>query len=199
MKDMFLTVLKFLTAVLLLPVVMGITYAFQGEVLRIEAAVYHSFLIGMVSYVIMRFFVYDFSALYAFGQGITTTIFRFFKPFGSAAPFVLPIYTIAIAILYWIFSLIGNMEGEWQQMFLFLLSFTFTMHIVMTAQELYNKDSSAGKPDYFFGMSLVYIVDLFFIALLLNLTLADFSFLRFFLALTGTSFDIYKAVFCQLF
>lgn len=199
MKEFLLTGLKFTIAVVLLPVVMGITYAFQGELATFEPTIRQTMFEGMVTYVIMRFFIYDFNAVYTFGQGLVTSVFQFLKPLVNVAPYVLPTYTIILSILYGILSLLGKMEGEWQRLFLFLLAFTFTMHIVLTAQDLYNKDSAAGKPDYFFGMSLVYIIDLFFTALLLNLTVAGFAFTHFFLALTGTSFDIYKGVFHQLF
>jgi hypothetical protein len=127
------------------------------------------------------------------------TVFQFLKPLVNFAPYVLPIYTLAIVIVYGILSLTGRMQGEWQGIFLFLLAFTFTMHIVLTAQDLYNKDSLAGKPNYFFGMSLVYIVDVFLMALVMSLAVKGFSFPHFFESLTGMSFKIYAAVFHQLF
>jgi hypothetical protein len=194
-----LLILKFALAVILLPVVIGTTCALQNELATFEPAIRQALFVGMVSYVLMKFFVYDFSPVYAFGQGLLTTVFQFLKPLVNAAPYVLPIYTFAIIIVYGVLSLMGKMQGEWQWMFLFLSAFTFTMHIVLTAQDLYNKDSIAGKPNYFFGMSLVYIVDVFLMALIMSLAVQGFSFPRFFQELTGVSGHIYGAIFRQLF
>jgi len=194
-----LLLLKIVLAILLLPVVMGMTYAFQAELMTFEPAVRQALFVGMVSYVLMRFFVYDFAVIYGFGQGIVTTVFQFLKPLVNAAPYVLPIYTLAIVIAYGILSVMGKLEGEAQGIFLFLSAFTFTMHIVLTAQDLYNKDSVVGKPNYFFGMSLVYIVDVFLMALLMSLAVQGFSFPRFFQELTGVSGHIYSIIFKQLF
>ena len=197
--NVLLLILKIVLAILLLPVVVGTTYAVQGELATFEPAIRQALFVGMVSYVLMRFFVYDFSVVYTFGQGLITTVFQFLKPLVNFAPYVLPIYTFAIIIAYGVLSLMGKMQPAWQGIFLFLLAFTFTMHIVLTAQDLYNKDSMAGKPNYFFGMSLVYIIDVFLMALFMSLAVKGFSFPHFFESLTGTSFKIYAAVFHQLF
>jgi hypothetical protein len=196
--QMFILILKFLLAVILLPIVMGMTYAVQGELATFEPAARDILMIGMVSYVILRFFVYDFFAIYTFGQGMVTMVFQFLKPLVSAAPYVLPIYTLMTIVIYGVLKIIG-VAGEWQELFLFLCAFTFTMHIVLTAQDLYAKDSTAGKPNYFFGMALVYIVDVFLMALLMSLAVKEFSFPHFFQMLTKTSWGIYLAVFNQLF
>lgn len=198
-KGLWISVLKFVFAVLLLPAVIGTTRAFLGELLTFEPAIRQTLLLGVVSYIIMKFFVYDFSVVYAFGQGIITAIFQFFKPLVNFAPYVLPVYTFAIIVVYGIFTVTGKMGAEWQGVLIYWLAFTFTMHIVLTAQDLYNKDSTAGKPNYFFGMSLVYIVDVFLVSLFMSIAVQGFSFPRFFQTLTGTSVVIYKTVFQQLF
>ena len=198
MKDAFFVVLKFLFAVLILPLVIASTFAFQNELVKFEPALRDALSWGMFSYIILKFFVYDFGVVYTFGQRLVTAAFQFLKPLVNAAPYVFPVYSMLVLAVYAVMSWMGGLD-TWRTVFLFLFSFTFSMHIILTAQDLYNKDSSAGKPTYFFGMSLVYILDVFLMALLASLVLPGFSFPTFFNDLTGASGNIYKVVIGQLF
>ncbi len=198
MKDAFFVVLKFLFAVLILPLVIASTFAFQNELVKFEPALRDALSWGMFSYIILKFFVYDFGVVYTFGQRLVTAAFQFLKPLVNAAPYVFPVYSMIVLAAYAVVSWMGNLDA-WRTVFLFLFAFTFSMHIILTAQDLYNKDSSAGKPTYFFGMSLVYILDVFLMALLASLVLPGFSFPTFFNDLTGASGNIYKVVIGQLF
>ncbi len=191
-------VLKFLFAVLILPLVIASTFAFQNELVKFEPALRDALSWGMFSYIILKFFVYDFGVVYTFGQRLVTAAFQFLKPLVNAAPYVFPVYSMLVLAVYAVMSWMGGLD-TWRTVFLFLFSFTFSMHIILTAQDLYNKDSSAGKPTYFFGMSLVYILDVFLMALLASLVLPGFSFPTFFNDLTGASGNIYKVVIGQLF
>lgn len=198
MKDAFFVVLKFLFAILIFPLVVASTIAFQNELVKFEPALQDALSLGLFSYIILKFFVYDFSAVYTFGQSIVTAAFQFLKPLVNAAPYVLPVYSMIVLAAYAVVAWMGDLD-TWRSVFLFLFSFTFSMHIILTAQDLYNKDSSAGKPTYFFGMSLVYILDVFLMALLASLVLPGFSFPTFFHDLTKASGDIYQVVLGQLF
>ncbi len=196
--NVFLTLLKFVVAFVILPVIIATTVAFQDQVEAFTPGLKQALWTGMVVYIILRFFVYGFGQVYQFGQQVVGFCFQFLKPLVNVAPYVVPIYTILALILYSIVNAMGK-TGEYQSLFFSAFAFTFTMHIVLTAQDLYNKDSVPGKPTYFFGMGLVYIFDVFFIALLMNFTVPGFSFVHFFQSLAGTSIGIYKAVFHQLF
>ena len=198
MKDAALIVLKFVLAVLLLPVVIASTLALQGQILALDAILQHSLWVGLVSYLILKFFVYDLLQVYQFGQGMVAACFQFLKPIMTAAPYVIPIYTVFILIAYAIVNAMGKMQGL-QGYFFMALSFTFAMHIILTAQDLYNKDNAPGKPTYFFSMGLIYIFDVFMIALVMNAALPAFHFMDFFSVLGKTSAGIYHAVFAQLF
>lgn len=198
MKDIFLVILKFLFAILILPLVVASTVAFQNELVKFEPTLRDALSLGLFSYIILKFFVYDFEAVYTFGQSIVTAAFQFLKPLVNVAPYVFPVYSIIVLMVYAVVSWMGNLDA-WRNIFLFLFSFTFSMHIILTAQDLYNKDSSAGKPTYFFGMSLVYILDVFLMALLASLVLPGFSFPTFFHDLTSAAGDIYMMVLGQLF
>lgn len=193
-----LTIFKFITAFLLLPLVVGSTVALQGQIEAFSASIKHCLWFGLVAYLILKFFVYDFSHVYKFGQGMVTFVFQFLKPLVNAAPFVIPIYTVFVLLAFSFVAAIGQLDA-WKELLLTLVSATFSMHIILTAQDLYSKDSAPGKPTYFFGMQLVYIIDVFLIALVMNVVLPGFSFIEFFKSLGGSAVGIYKAVLGQLF
>ncbi len=198
MVERILIILKFVLAVLLLPLVIGTVVALQGEILKLDPSLQQAINIGMLSYVLMKFFVYDFDAVYKFGQGLVAGCFQFLKPVMNFAPYVFPIYTIAGIIAYTVINITGKMGG-WGPLFFAVIAFTFAMHIILTAQDLYTKDTKAGKPDYFFAMALIFTVDVFLMSLLMSLAGKGFSFLNFFKGLSIASADIYVAVFKQLF
>jgi hypothetical protein len=198
MVERMLVVFKFIIAVLLLPLVIGTVVALQGEITKFDPALQQAINVGVLTYVLMKFFVYDFDAVYKFGQGIVGGCFQFLKPVMNFAPYVFPIYTILGIIAYAIVNIMGKM-GEWGPLFFMVIAFTFAMHIVLTAQDLYTKDSIAGKPSYFFTMALIFIVDVFLMSLLMSLAGKGFSFVNFFKGLSVASVDIYAAVFRQLF
>ncbi|MBF0620267.1 MAG: hypothetical protein HQL19_08900 [Candidatus Omnitrophica bacterium] len=198
MKDKILVVLKFIFALALLPLVVASTQAVQIEVAAFNSGLQHALFSGCIAYVALKFFVYDFGHFYTFGQNILTTAFQFLKPLVNVAPYVLPVYTMLVLLAYGVVMLMGKM-GTFQPFFLFALAFTFSMHIILTAQDLYKKDSIPGKSNYFFGMALVYIADVFFMALMMNGIIAGFSFVHFFQTLAHAAGDIYGMIFKQLF
>jgi hypothetical protein len=178
--------------------VIGSTVALQMELESFPVTLQHSLWVGMFTYLILKFFVYDFTEVYQFGQNMVTFCFQFLKPLVNAASYVIPIYTVIVLLVYALVSAMGKLAACKELLFSFLAA-TFTMHIILTAQDLYKKDTIAGKPTYFFGMELVYIIDVFLVALVMNVVLPGFSFVDFFNRLSSASFEIYKAVFMQLF
>ena len=201
MVDKLLVILKFVLAVLLLPLIIATVAALQGELAKLDPLLEQAIHVGALAYVLMKFFVYDFDPIYKFGQGLVAGCFQFLKPVMDFAPYVFPVYTIIGIILYTVANATGNMgeHGSWGPVFFTVIAFTFAMHIVLTAQDLYVKDSMAGKPDYFFAIEIIFIVDVFFMAMLMSLAGKGFSFVNFFKALSGASCDIYMGLFRQLF
>lgn len=198
MQEKLLMIVKIILAILLLPIVIGSTIAFQQELSRFDALSRNALIYGMGSYIILKLFVYDFSHVYLWGQNLITNMFQFLKPLVNLAPYVIPVYSMIVLIAYAVVACFGKV-ALYKSVFLFLFAFTFVMHIVLTAQDLYKKDGSAIKPTYFFGMSLVYILDVFLIALLASLILPGFSFPEFFGDLTAKTKEIYQLVISQLF
>lgn len=198
MKETFLYLFKIVAAALLFPSVIGATSALLTAYSAFDISVRGMLQSGFGFYLFCRLFVYDFSHVYLFGQRVVASLCGFFKPLMSAAPFVFPVYTFFVSLGYMLATALGQIEF-FRPALLFLLAFTLGMHIIMTAGDLYAKDNVPGKPDYFFAISLIYLVDLFLAALLSGLIFPGFSFLEFFQGTADKSAAIYLKIFRQLF
>ncbi len=156
------------------------------------------FILGILVYLLVHVFIYEPQPIYQYGQNMVTAIFQFFSPLVKVAPLVLPIFSIFFIIALYVGTLVFK-SAQLGQGLIFLVGFTLTMHMVMTAKILRNKDSNTIKPNYFFSMSLIYSFNIFILALLFDLALKDFSFYHFFTSATQATGAIYGAVFHQLF
>lgn len=198
MKEAGLVILKIVFTVVMLPVLVASAVALQRQAFTLSGDLQQALGLGLTSFLILKLFVYDFQALHHLGQGITTFCFRAFKGLAQVAPFVIPLYSVFVLLVYAILQFMGKARGL-QYLFFTLLAFTFSMHVVMTAQELYEKDGAYGKPTYFFSMVLITIVDLVVLALVVSAITPAFDFLKFFNDIDRCVGQIYRAVFQQLF
>lgn len=198
MKDKIAIILKVVFFILLLPVVVSSTKAFIDGLNGLPSDLTEFFIRGILIYLIFHVFIYEPQPVYQYGQNIVSAIFKFFAPLVKVAPFFFPIYSLLSLILFYFGTLIFKSAavGHW---LMFFVSFTLTMHMVFTAKSLRDKDSNAVKPNYFFAMSVIYVVNIFIMALMLDLILKEFSFPTFFNATTQTTGGFYTAIFRQLF
>ncbi len=197
-KEFFTLFLKLTIGILLLPVVYAVTVNFGQELLKVEPSVSHSFLWGIVSFVGAYLFIGEPAILYKKGQRIVEVLVRFFAPLVKVAPFVLPIYTILIFSIYLILSSLMDIR-EYITMFLFMIGFSISLHLVFSAKTLRLKQGDNLKAGYLFGFSWIYILDAIIVAGFLNSAFEQFSFLSFFNGSYQISKDIFVAVFKQLF
>ncbi len=198
MTEVFLTGLKFIIGVALLPVVYAVTIGFCGQILRFDDRITEAMAWGILSFLGVYLFIGEPDAVYKRGQQIVETIFRFFAPLVKVAPFVLPIYTILIFTIYLLLKLFTN-SGYYTGLFIFLIGFSFALHIVFCARTLRSRKEDSLKAGYLFGLSLVYVLNVLLLACFFSLAFADFSFLNFLTGSYQTTTFIYKVVFTQLF
>ena len=114
------------------------------------------------------------------------------------APLILPIFSILLLVLLYIAAYVVK-DIDLSVYFIFFASFTFAMHMIFTARDLHQQDSETLKSQYFFSIALIYLLSLVAIALMLNLSLARFSFVNFIKITFYASGGIYTAIFTQLF
>lgn len=198
LKEFLLTFLKFVIAVCLLPITYAVSVSFRQELLKLSLEVISPFIWGIVSFLGFYLFIWEPAILFNKGQRILEVIFRFFAPLVKVAPFVLPIYTIIIFIVYFILIPFVDMQ-KFEPAFLFAIGFSLSFHLVFAAKTLSSKQKDFLKVSYIFGFSWVYILDSLLLAFFFNLAFENFSFLAFFNNSYEITKNIYLAAFSQLF
>ncbi|HQP91699.1 MAG TPA: hypothetical protein PLU24_03395, partial [Candidatus Omnitrophota bacterium] len=147
MKDRLLSVLKFFLAILLLPVVIGVTVSFLESLAGLNKSISSAFGWGVVSYLILHILLYEPAQVFDTGKKITEKTIGFLSPWVKIAGFCLPFFTIISFILYYLASLIWK-EADLFPYFVFLAAFTFTMQMVFTANSLKKKQPGWLKENY---------------------------------------------------
>lgn len=213
-------IIKFILGVLALPVAFAVTKAFYINFILInEVAVnLHYFIWGIVIYVILHLLFYKPAYLYVLGHeavhagmawifGGKIKSFKVSEKGGQVAtdksnfiielaPYFVPIYTIIIAVIYFVVSRSYPIKGA---TFLFLIGFTLAFHIVSTVETMKIKQPDIIRSGYIFSIVIVYIINIIIISLIFSLTFQGFSIHKFFLDMWAGSKYIYVAAIQQLF
>lgn len=191
-------VIKFILGICLLPFVYSFSLSFLREFWHVDKLSQQYFWSGIITFIILHLFVYEPAVIYRQGHRLLEIVFSFFSPLVKVAPFVLPIYTIIIFILYLLFSLIFKSEG-FLRFFLFIFSFSLALHLVFSAKSVRTKQNDFLKANYIFGFSFIYIINLLLLSMCLSLIFKDFSFVYFFNGSILSANNIFFVIFKQLF
>jgi len=198
LKEKALAVLKLILGIALLPLVYSSSVAFFKQMSLVEKAPQGYFWLGVIIFLVFFLFIWEPEVIYAGGQRLLQYIFNFFRPLFEIAPYVLPVYTIIIFMVYGLLSL--SIKDSWLlQYCLFLVGFSSTLHIIFTARDLGTKKGDFLKANYIFGFSMIYIINLMILGLLLSFVLKEFSIGDFSKYTFSASGDIFSAVFKQIF
>lgn len=187
---------KFVLGICFLPFVYSVTVSFINQLNLIDAALQGYFWYGVITLLILYLFVWEPAAIYVKGQKLTEILFSFFKPLVRVAPYLLPVYTIFLLLIYGALSLVlKDITGY----FIFLFGFTFTLHLVFSAKTIRSKKEDFLKTNYIFSFSLIYILNMLLLAFFFSVIFEGFSFVK----LCSDSFHltegILSSVFNQLF
>jgi hypothetical protein len=193
-KEIFWVILKIFGFLLILPLIIAFFIAFQGQILSLPVNKEAWMLWGAGSYVVLKLFIYDFNDIYVFGRSMVEKVLTFFKPSG----YLVPVYTVIFIIIYLIALILGR-ANVWQPYFLFIFAFTIAMHLVLTAQEIYQADNSVLKAHYFITFWAILIANLFIISLLLAWVVPEYSFVGFVKSLASRTVHLYTSVYKALF
>jgi hypothetical protein len=153
---------------------------------------------GVVSYLILHILLYEPTQVFDASKKMTEKTIGFLSPWVKIAGFCVPFFTIVSFVLYYFVSLIWK-EAYLLPYFSFFASFTFTMHMVFTANSLKKRQPGWLKENYFFSIFMIYIVNMLIIAAAFAFLSADFSFLDFSRRLGEIVGAIYSVSFRQLF
>lgn len=213
-------VLKFLIALLSIPIVVGASIAFYKNFLLVKelSASINYFIGGAVTYVVIHLLFYKPTFLYVFGHeavhaGVSWIFggrikgFKVSKEGGSVAtdktnavvelsPYFVPIYAIIVTLVYFLIASSYSINGS---MFVFLIGFALAFHLISTVEVMKTRQPDFIKSGYFFSIVLVYILNILVISVIFSLLFPSFSMKRFFIDLLRVSKDMYMAVIRQLF
>ena len=190
--------IKLLLGVCLLPFIYSSTRAFLNEGLTLDKSLSTWFSSGIISFLIVYLFVYEPVPVYARGQKILEALFRFFAPLVKVAPYLLPIYTILLLLLFPLYTLFDK-SALGLKVFMLLCGFSISLHLVFSAKSLRSKQGDFLKSNYIFGFSFIYIINIAILALGFSLFFPKYSFVNFCNQTFTLAQGIFTAVFRQLF
>src|SRR3989338_11300181 len=189
---------KFILGVCLLPFVYSASASFLREFSLIEKVSDLHFCLGVMSFLVIYLFIWEPAVVYTKGQRLLEVIFGFIKPLVKVAPYLLPIYTIIIFILYRLLSGVAKTGGLLKYS-IFALGFTFMLHLVFSAKTMQAKKGDFLRANYIFGFSFIYIINILLLSFGLNLIFKEFSFVNFFNQSSLAAKNILSVTVKQLF
>lgn len=184
------SIIEFFLAVLLLPVVLAVTVTFIAGIKGLDSLA-HYFMWGMYGYVIIHLFLQPLESVHRFIQKIFSESLKISPVLSNNLPLAVPLMPTLLLLLLYVLHSFFKLD-ELAKYFIVALGFFLSMHVVMTAKDLYSDDTSFLKANYLFVMSLVYIVAAVLIVLLLDLNFSKIAFMDFIRTAADTAFSIYK-------
>lgn len=196
--DRFFDITKLLLGICFLPWVYAITISLFAEMAKINLALQRYFWTGVISFVLFYLFILEPKKIYEKGHKLVEIIFAFFQPFVKVAPYLFPIYSIVVFLIYIILS--AFIKANWLLNYaLFLLGFSLSLHLVFASKAVKAKKGGILKANYIFGFSFIYILNLLLLAGIFSVIFEKFSFVSFCNLSYLQASSIFKAVFAQLF
>ena len=171
----FLAALKFILAIILLPLVFGVSKGFLLKIVRQPGYIRNNFIAAAGIYLLIHLFVYPPRIIYDLGQRVIGKIFNFFVPLRRIMYYCLPFYSVLFFALFFIFKAMFG-YSDIAGYFIFLVSFSSVMHLLITAVYLKEESSHALKGDYFFFLVIVYLAGIVLLSGFLSVMTDDFSF-----------------------
>jgi len=213
---------KGIIGIVFAPALVSITRSFYQELTNVNSltAVSKYFLFGLAAYVFLYIVFFKMDYLYVFGHEFVHAIsvwifggrvlsFNVRKKSGSItstksnifvdlAPYLVPIYTILIAVVYLIVSSFWGAK-LFLKHFIFLLGFSFCFHLVMTVDKMKTKQPDFLRFGYFNSLILIYFVNVFMLSLFFGILFPNFSFGYFLNSFLFNTKELYIGIFDQLF
>ncbi|MFH1441503.1 MAG: hypothetical protein ABIH18_05645 [Candidatus Omnitrophota bacterium] len=194
----FFGVTKFIFGLFLLPFVYSVTVSFLNEFNVVDQLNRDYFWAGLITLLVIYLFVWELGKIYNLGHKILEVMFSYVQPLVKVAPYLLPIYTIVLCIVYAIVSRV-NESPAILNYFMFLFSFTMGLHLIFSAKTIRGKKKDFLKGNYIFGFSFVYILNIFVLGFILNIIFSEYSFVNLFNMTFQTAKGIFAGVYNQLF
>lgn len=220
--SMIFGILRFIASIALIPVCVAITMSFYKGVFAIKSVSESGliFILGALSYSLWHSLLFKLDFLYVLGHELMHAVATLFSGgrvkgmkvgakegsvktttpnfFVILAPYIVPIYTVFTALVYFTLSFFINVAA-YSKLFIFLIGFTVMFHLVYTAESIREKQSDLIKTGYLFSISFLYIVNLAIVFAVLSLLFKEISFIDFVSASYEKSKLFYYSFWRQLF
>ncbi len=191
-------VIKIILAALILPFVYSSVVSFLNEFRQVDKWLQQVFWNGAITFLAAYLFIWEPALIYKKGHKLLEIMFSFFKPMVNVAPFLLPIYTILLFIIYGLLSL-AIKSGWLIEYAFFLIGFSTILHLAFSAKTIRTKKGDFLKANYIFGFSFIFILNLALLAFGFSLIFKEFSFVNFCNISFTIGRNIFYVVFKQLF
>ena len=212
--------LQFLAALLAMPIAAGASIAFYKNFLLVKelSVSINYFIGGIITYAAIHLLFYKPTFLYVLGHeavhagaswifGGKIKGFKVSKEGGSVAtdktnivvelsPYFIPVYAIIVTLVYFLIASSYAINGS---VFVFLIGFTLSFHLISTVEAMKLKQPDFMKTGHLFSIVLVYILNIIVISGIFSLLFPSFSMKRFFVDIFLSSKEMYMAVLRQLF
>jgi len=219
---MLIKVLRLILSILLIPACVACTVSFYKGVISVEVISESGliFLLGALSYCALHLLFFKLDFLYVLGHELMHAIATFLsggkvsnikvsrrwgrikttRPnvFVMLAPYLIPGYTVFIAVVYFILSFFMDVT-RFSGLFIFLVGFSLMFHLAYTSQSIREKQSDLMKTGYLFSISFIYIVNLVIVFSILSLLFEEASFFDFLSGSYERSKEFYYSFWKQLF
>ena len=190
----FFGILKFIFGLCFLPCVYAVSQAFLNEISSADTVLRGAFWSGVISILVIYLFIWEANIIYTKGHRILEIVFNFFKPIVKVAPYLLPIYSIVLFVLYLILAYLFRVR-DIINYFIFLMGFSVVFHLIFSAKSIRSKKRDFLKGNYIFGFSFIYITNISLLSLFLSIMIEKFSFVAF----ANNSFHIAQSIFNGIF
>jgi len=193
MGDALIVLSKFILAVLLFPIAWASANIFYQHMVNLPGPHHEFFFWGMLGYLLLFVFFYRFEGVYGFGQRLVSGALQFAYPANNFIARVIPFYLTLILLGY--AATVNFLKVmNYDHYFMFFAGFAFTMHVILTAQDLQGEEKTFIKPAYFFMMVIVFTLFLCVVVLLFDLVFKVFMFPEFFQGVKDQAIEIYSIV-----
>ncbi|MCA9406477.1 MAG: hypothetical protein KC684_08065 [Candidatus Omnitrophica bacterium] len=167
--------IKFIFSVLLAPLILAAALSFQKHLSGYPMNYEDFFIWGVIGFLFIFLFVFQVWGVYETGQRISESIFRFLSPIDRFAAYMFPVYLLITFVLFYITVNFFN-TNKLDHYFMFFIGFLFSMHTLMTAQDLQEMEKTPIKPNYLFLMSLIFLANVSVVILLVDLVFHKYTF-----------------------
>jgi hypothetical protein len=179
MGEGILNIIKIILTLLLFPFLYIFATRFHHHLTVYPNNPQDFFLFGVMGFLLVFLFIYQFFGVFEVGQKITGQAFRFAAPLDKFMANCVPFYPVVIMLLFYIVRNLFKFS-DWNHQFLFFAGFTMAMHVLLVAQDLQGEERGVFRPNYFFSISVVFLANILVMILLMDLVYGKFTLFNFF-------------------